>query len=247
VRAEEFFKEGRLEDALQSLSAELRDNPGDTKRRTFLFELLCFAGDYPRAEKQLEILSQGGPSSEMGALFYRGALHAQTMREELFRKRDYPKTASGGAKPKSISGSLNGTPFQSLSDADPRIGANLELFATGNYLWIPFDLLASVEVEPPRRARDLLWIPARVRTAPAFQGKEIGEALLPALEPFSGQHPDDAVRLGRMTDWQEDEDGVEIPVGQKMLLVDGEEFPFLEVRKLEFVVAEARGRSHASA
>jgi type VI secretion system protein ImpE len=241
VRAEQFLKEGRLEDALQALSAELRDNPTDTKRRTFLFELLCFAGDYSRAEKQLEVLSQGGPTSDMGALFYRGALHAQTTREELFRKRDYPKTASGSAAPKSISGSLNGTRFQSLSDADPRIGANLELFVAGNYLWIPFHLLTSVEIEPPRRLRDLLWIPARVRTAPAFQGRELGEALLPALEPFSGQHPDDSVRLGRMTDWQEDEDGEQIPVGQKMLLVDGEEVPFLEVRKLEFAAAEAAG------
>lgn len=241
MRAEQFLKEGRLEDALQALSAELRDNPSDAKRRTFLFELLCFAGDYSRAEKQLEILSQGGPTSDIGALFYRGALHAQTTREELFRKRDYPKAASGSAAPRSIAGSLNGSPFQSLSDADPRIGANLELFAAGTYLWIPFHLLTSVEVEPPRRLRDLLWIPARVRTAPAFQGKELGEALLPALEPFSGQHPDDAVRLGRVTEWQEDEDGEQIPVGQKMLLVDGEEFPFLELRKLEFAAAEAAG------
>jgi len=241
VRAEQFLKEGKLEDALQALSAELRDNPSDSKRRTFLFELLCFAGDYARAEKQLEILSHGSPASDMGALFYRGALHAQTTREELFRKREYPKAASGSDTPRSISGSLNGSPFQSLSDADPRIGANLELFAAGNYLWIPFHLLASIEIEAPRRLRDLLWIPARVRTAPAFQGKELGEALLPALEPFSGQHPDDSVRLGRMTDWQEDEGGEQIPVGQKMLLVDGEEFPFLELRKLEFAAAQAAG------
>ena len=138
MRAERFLKEGKLEDALQALTAELRDDPGDTKRRTFLFELLCFAGDYPRAEKQLEILSQGGPTADMGALFYRGALQAQIMRDELFRKGDYPKTPLARAAPTAISGSLNGTPFQSLSDAAPRIGANLELFAAGKYLWIPF-------------------------------------------------------------------------------------------------------------
>ena len=30
--------------------------------------------------------------------------------------------------------------------------------------------------------------------------------------------------------------GVPVPVGQKMLMVDGEDFPFLEIRKLEFAV-----------
>jgi protein involved in temperature-dependent protein secretion len=31
----------------------------------------------------------------------------------------------------------------------------------------------------------------------------------------------------------ENESGEALPVGQKMLLVDGEEFPLLEIRKLE--------------
>ena len=63
------------DDAIKALSAELRDNPTDTRRRTFLFELLCFAGEYERADKQLEVLAQAGPSSEMGVLLYRSALY----------------------------------------------------------------------------------------------------------------------------------------------------------------------------
>jgi type VI secretion system protein ImpE len=62
---------------------------------------------------------------------------------------------------------------------------------------------------------------------------ELGEILLPALTPFAWQDSDDAVRLGRMTAWVENESGEAVPVGQKMLLVDGEEFPLLEIRKLE--------------
>jgi type VI secretion system protein ImpE len=42
-----------------------------------------------------------------------------------------------------------------------------------------------------------------------------------------------------MTDWQQDEAGEVVPVGQKMLLVDGEEFPMLEVREIEFVAAQS--------
>lgn len=239
MNAKELFEAGRLDDAVRALSTELRDNPTDSKRRTFLFELLCFAGDYDRAEKQLEILSQGGPRSETGALLYRGALHAERTRQELFKKRESPKPPPGSGPPRPTSGTLNGTAFHSLADADPRVGANLEMFVAGSYLWVPFSLLSSVEVAPPRRLRDLLWIPAVVRTAPAFQGKELGEVLLPALAPFSGQHPEDSVRLGRETSWEEDEDGALVPSGQKMLLVDDQELPFLELRKLEFMAAQA--------
>jgi protein involved in temperature-dependent protein secretion len=35
-----------------------------------------------------------------------------------------------------------------------------------------------------------------------------------------------------VTQWDSDDDGVEAPVGQKLLLVDGEEFPLLEIREL---------------
>jgi type VI secretion system protein ImpE len=57
--------------------------------------------------------------------------------------------------------------------------------------------------------------------------------LLPVLSPFSFTHEDDAVRLGHATVWQEI-DGVEFPLGQKLLLVDGEEVPLLELRELQF-------------
>ena len=35
------------------------------------------------------------------------------------------------------------------------------------------------------------------------------------------------------------EGGEPIPLGQKLFLVDGEEFPLLEVRKIEFAVRES--------
>jgi type VI secretion system protein ImpE len=58
---------------------------------------------------------------------------------------------------------------------------------------------------------------------------------------------DDAVRLGRATVWEEQEGGDVVPFGQKMLLVDGEEFPLLELRHLEIAGAEEASQSHASA
>jgi len=230
MTAKELFQAGRLDEAVQAVGAELRNDPGDARRRTFLFELLCFAGEYDRAEKQLDILAQGGKNADMGALLYRAALHAERLRHDLFSKKDYP---GAGEEAAPVSGTLNGQPFEFLEDADPRIGPRLEVFAAGAYLWIPLRHVESVEMEPPKRLRDTMWAPALVRTGPEFKVTELGEVLIPVLCPFSSKHTDGAVRLGRATYWQE-EGGQSVPVGQKMLLVDDEEIPLLEVRKIEF-------------
>ncbi len=96
-------------------------------------------------------------------------------RHELFTKKEYPKpvgseAATGGA----VSGTLNGKPFKSIGDADPRIGPRLEVFAGGSYLWMNFEHIASLEMEKPRRLRDLLWTPARLRGGPALKDTETG-------------------------------------------------------------------------
>jgi type VI secretion system protein ImpE len=246
MSAGQLFQAGKLDQAVQALSAELRDNPADTQRRIFLFELLCFAGDYARAEKHLDILAQGNQDAQLGALLYQGALNADRSRSELFQKREYPKPAAG-SEPAQLAGTLNGKPFESFVDADPRIGPRLEVFAAGQYLWLPLEHIASIEMEPPKRLRDLLWSPALVRTGPAFKGRELGEVLLPVLTPLAFLHPDDAVRLGRMTVWQEIEDGEAAPAGQKTFLVDDEEFPILELRRVEFASSQAASEPHASA
>ena len=124
-----------------------------------------------------------------------------------------------------------------------RIGPKLEVFAAGDYLWISFSDLASIHMEPPKRLRDLYWAPAKLATGPTFNSRELGEILLPAISPLSWEHPDDEVKLGRATEWCEDENGEIAPFGQKTLLVDEEEFPLLEVRELyiypEFTSSQA--------
>jgi len=232
MNSQELFRTGQLADALKALSSEVRDNPTDARRRTFLFELLCFAGEYERGDKQLEVLGQAGPSSEIGVLLYRSALYAERQRQDLFSRGEYPQRPDSPEPP--LTGTFNGKPFGALSDADPRIGARLELYAAGNYLLLPLKHVAAIQIEPPKRLRDLLWTPAAVRTTPAFKGAELGEVLLPVLAPFSWQHADDAVRLGRATVWEQREGyPEEVPFGQKMWLVDDEEIPFLELRSLE--------------
>jgi len=229
VNPKDLFKAGKVREAIEALTAHLRDRPSDTVQRTFLFELLCFAGEFTRAEKQLAVLSDGSPEKETGAIVYYAALHAEKTRHELFEKQNFPSDS-----PSCPTGELNGKPFSELRDADSDIGARLEVFAAGAYVWLPFEHLASLEMGPPQRLRDTLWAPALVQAAPSFKGMDLGEVLIPAVYPFSWKQPDQQVWLGRVTECLENEEGGESPVGQKMLLVDGEEFPFLEVRSLKF-------------
>lgn len=197
--------------------------------RTFLFELLCFAGEYDRAEKQIDVLGRGSDEAEMGAWLYRAALQGESVRREMFAEGDLPSSGS----PPPISGTLNGEPFDALLDADPRIGARLEVLAGGQYTWIPLEHVVSVKMEAPQRLRDLKWTPAVVQTGPGFQEVELGDVLLPATTPLACDASDDEVRLGRVTEWLETEDGTVVPSGQKLLVVDDEPFPFLELRELE--------------
>jgi|SRR5579862_13704 len=244
MTARELYHAGQLGAAIQALGAELRDNPTDMRRRTFLFELLCFAGDYDRAQKHLDVLAGQGPDSATGALLYRAALHADRMRTDLFLKKDYPELRADVTP---VSGKLNGNPFASIEDADPRIGPRLEIFAAGQCMWLPLAHIASIEMEAPKRLRDTIWSPALVRAGPAFKGTELGEVLLPVLSPLSFRHPDEAVKLGRSTVWEKQDDGDIIPFGQKMLLVDDEDFPLLELRHLEITAAVTAPEHHASA
>lgn len=234
MQARELFKTGKLDEAIEVLGAELRDNPADAQRRAFLFELLCFAGLYDRAEKQLGVLGRNGKDAELGALLYHAALHAERLRQDMFEQETFPLTTA-----RVVGGTLNGKPFESLTDADPRIGPRLELFAAGQYTWMPFEHIASVRVEAPKRLRDLLWLPAIVRPSETFTGLEMGEVLLPVIAPLTWQYEDGDLRLGRVTEWNQLADDVQVPVGQKLLLVDGEEFPILELRELEIAMALA--------
>lgn len=238
--AQQLYAAGRLDAAITQLGAELRTSPLDARRRAFLFELLAFAGQYDRAAKQLDALAGNGPTAEVGTKLYRMALECERVREHMFATGDFPM----GAPPASPGGTLNGRPFARIADADPRIGARLELFAGGHYLWLPFAHLAAVRLDAPERLRDVRWPPARVATNASVRDLELGEVLLPALTPAAWRHPDPEIQLGRATDWEDLPDdgpwaGEFAPVGQKMLRVDDDLVPLIEVRELVLNTTEA--------
>ena len=67
--------------------------------------------------------------------------------------------------------------------------------------------------------------------------------LIPVISPLSWQNQDDDVRLGRSTVWIEDEKYGDIPIGQKLFVLDGQEIPILELGTIEFADALGEGRA----
>jgi type VI secretion system protein ImpE len=224
------YRAGQLKPAITALGDELKKQPLDAKRRTMLFELLCFAGEYDRAEKQLDMLADSSKEAIAGILVYKAALHAERTRQEMFARGQFPADTprSSGA------GAVNGTPCAAFTDVDPRIGDHLEVFIAGSYTWIPLEYVASLAIETPAKLRDLIWAPARLEVTPAFRLQELGEVLLPVLSPLSWKHEEDAVRLGSTTVWEDDERFGQVPFGQKIFAADDQEMALLEVRSLSF-------------
>jgi type VI secretion system protein ImpE len=128
-----------------------------------------------------------------------------------------------------LKGSINGQPFEGLRDGDDLFGGVFEVFGQGRYYWLPMEYVDSIQTNPPQTPRDLLWLPGRAVTkiGPA------GDVFLPALYPSSHEHRDDAIKLGRSTDWPAAADGPVRGVGGRTFLVGENALGLLEIRELQ--------------
>lgn len=269
--AKELFDAGKLQAAIDEVTREVKANPTDTSRRTFLFELLCFAGEWDRAEKQLDVIGNQDPQSDIGARIYRQNVAAERKREQALAGKGFPNfmleppsyvalqlkaLAQIGAgdftearalldraaeECPGLSGTLDGEPFQNFRDADDLINCVMEVLLQGEYIWIPFEQIRSIEIFAPTRLRDLIWTQARIQTIDGVNGVAggaaeafTGEVFIPALYCNSHQQESDLARLGRMTDWRQLGDEIYTGVGQRLFLADAADKAMLEVRAVDF-------------
>jgi type VI secretion system protein ImpE len=135
---------------------------------------------------------------------------------------------AGQCTPK-VSVQLNGKTYESLRDADDLFNTVLEVMAQGNYYWVPLEQVETLAMNPPRYPRDLYWFPARL----SLKNGPSGEVFLPALYPRSHAHPDEAVRLGRKTEWRGEEGDPVLGTGLRLFAADEEAIPLLEFRELQ--------------
>jgi type VI secretion system protein ImpE len=259
MNAQEHYQAGRLAAAIEAQVQQVKAAPLDAGKRVFLFELLAFAGELQRADKQLQAISVETAAS-WGASVYQNLLAAEERRRKVFLGAARPEVfldaptfmtqrwdaidqlaqgrvnvavslleKSDAAAP-DIRGTLNGKPVEGLRDADDLLAPILEVMVLRDYVWVPWSQVRELEVEAPHHPRDLLWAPARIVLSDGEQRR----AYLPVLYPGTHAAADDALKLGRLTDWLAPEgEGPVRGVGQHLLIAGDLDLGILELRKFE--------------
>lgn len=262
---EELVRQGKLDDAIASLQAEVRKAPSDSKLRILLFQLFVLTGDWKRAATQLDVLKDLDSKTDPMVQTYGTALQCERLRAEVFAGARTPlvlgeppewaaflieclKISAEGRHADAaalrqkafdlapvVSGSVNGQPFEWIADADSRLGPMLEAIIKGKYYWLPLANIKSILVEPPTDLRDFCWAPAQLMFANG--GETV--ALIPTRYPGSESSPDFSIRMSRKTDWQEREGGLWCGLGQRVFATDANEYALLDIRMIEMNVSAA--------
>jgi len=243
--ATRLFDAGQLGAAIQSISQEVKARPSDVQPRIFLFELLCFAGDFDRAERQLEAIGHQSASAELGVQVYLNNIKAERDRLKLFsdglephflieppsyvdlqltainrlREGNYSDARElldrAEEERPALAGKLPGSQFSDFRDYDDRIGPVLELIVRDKYTWLPFEQINRLKIARPKQLRDLMWAPAQIEGADGT----VGEVFVPALYVGSSKHENDQVKLGRMTDWTCVSEDLYLGAGLRLFMV----------------------------
>jgi type VI secretion system protein ImpE len=272
IQAKTLFEAGKLGEAIAEVTREVKSNPADATRRTFLFELLCFAGEWDRAEKQLDVIGHQSTQAELGVLVYRNNIKAERERLRLYADGIQPhflneppayvdlliaainqmregKTAEAREsldraeeERPALSGRFGGRQFQDFRDYDDVVAPVLELIVKDKYVWLPFEQIRRMEISQPQRLRDLIWAPARIE---ALDGT-IGEVYVLSLYARSSEHANEQVRLGRMTDARQVGEDLYLAAGLRIFLIDDEDKTLFEAQAVEFDQAGAQTQAAPS-
>jgi type VI secretion system protein ImpE len=259
------LKNGDTAEALRSLSEQVRAKPADSKLRVFLAQLLCVMGQWERALNQLSVAAEMDPLAIPMKQVYGDAIRCEGLRADVFSGKRSPmvfgqpdewlalliesllqrgagNTAQAAnlrerafeAAPASA-GTVDGTAFEWLSDADMRLGPVLEAYVNGRYCWVPFSRLARIQVEPPVDLRDVVWTPSNLQF---INGGE-SLAMIPTRYQGSESAADGQLQMARKTEWLEMEDQVWRGLGQRVFTSNLGDHPLMDVRDIVFAPAVA--------
>ena len=264
MNASQQFEAGNLPEAVAAALEAVKRAPADGGKRRFLCELLCFAGDLERADRQLDALAQQDPAATPAVALFRQLIRAEEARRQFFAEGRLPEFLAQPSpvlrlhleasihlregrpdeaarlldeaerqRPKA-SGACDGRPFTDFRDLDDLTAPFFEVLATvGKYYWVPVERVESLEFHKPARPRDLLWRRAHM----VVRGGPDAEVFLPAL--YAGAHleADDALRLGRATDWTGGDGSPVRGKVQRTFLVGDESVAVLDLKEISFTGA----------
>ena len=256
--AEAALRAGDPKTALQSLTSAVRAKPADAKLRIFLSQLLCVLGQWERAHTQLNVVADMDEETVAMRETVGHAIRCELMRARVFAgqrtpmvfgqpdewlalliesllqqgqgnasKADELAARAFDAAPE-VPGTIDGTPFRWIADADSRLGPVLEACVNGRYYWVPFSRLSGVDLDPPEDLRDCVWTPAKLM----FHNGGETVALIPTRYPGSESSDDGAICLARKTEWRDAGNDRWLGLGQRILSTDGEDHAVMSTRSI---------------
>ena len=262
MSAEDLLKSGDLDGALAALQADIRADAANPALRIFLFQLLSVRGDWNRAIAQLKLSAEMDGTATHMAQTYREGIICEVYREKVFAGEKDPlifgepaewialmvealksniagnneqaaeTRARAFEQAPSLSGKINGEPFEWIADADMRLGPLLEVIVNGRYFWMPFTSIAKAKFEDPIDLRDAVWTPAEIQLA---NGGDI-VALIPTRYAGTVENGTNNDRLARSTQWVDLGAESYAGLGQRLLTTDLGDTALMDVRLLEMDV-----------
>jgi type VI secretion system protein ImpE len=270
MTGQDLLKAGRLREAIDAVTAQVKARPADTALRVFLFELLCFDGALARAGKQLDVIGtqSEGVAAELAVQVYRNLLAAEQVRRDVFHGDALPKFLL--TPPAHVEQyillvkALSRTPKEAVAMLPAAEEACAPLGGQAGERRFSNLRDADDRVAPVLEAfhgADYLWLPLeQVRRLQFGEPKSLrdllwahahvetidgsaGDVFVPTLYVDTSEDSDDRVRLGRTTTWRAVEEQLVVGSGQRLFLADDVEIPLLELREVLFEAPVGRAVS----
>lgn len=258
----DLFQSGKLTDALAAATNAVRNKPTDVGARSLLCELLCFCGEFDRAEKQLDATLQTDPQTMAGVSLLKHLIRSELGRREVYRQGRVPEflTIPTEAQKKrleallclrngqsadaarlvseaseldvELSGDVDGVLFTEFLDLDDLLGPTLEVY-TATGKYYWIGFEQIVSLE----FNPVEHLSDMLWRSAAIEtvGDVNGRIHVPAIYEGSETSSDERIRIGRATEWKNGgADGPTRGAGQREFLVNDDVLPIMQIQKLSF-------------
>lgn len=261
MTASECYEAGKLGDAITQATEEVKKHPTDSGKRNFLAELLCFAGDLERVDKQLDAVGQIAPEAALGVALFRQLLRGEQARRQFFTEGRVPEVvdqpsphlqlhlqasislregrtteagvllADAEGQRPKLAGTCDGQRFDDFRDGDDLTAPVLEVITSNGKYY--WIPLDRVEVMELHEPQRPRDLLWRRAHLIVRDGPD-GEVYLPTLYPGTHADADDSLRLGRGTDWRGAHGTPMRGVGLRTFLVGDTGQTILEMKRVDF-------------
>lgn len=257
----ELLQTGHLAEALETALAEVKKNPTDLGRRFTLAEMLCFTGDFERADKQLETIVQQATEGTVRVAQIRQLLRAEIARHQFYQDGRLPEFVSEPSPSlrlhldasiairegqlaeaaqwldqaetlrPPVSGRLNGKPFDDFRDLDDLTAGFFEVL-TNNGKYYWVPTESVTSIEFEKPERSADLI-WRTAQITVTDGPE-GTVFIPTIYAGTLSQEDTQLKLGRRTDFVGGDASPVRGLGQRSFLVGDEAIGILQIEQIEF-------------